>query len=51
MFTNPVVPPAVPAGQAVPAAHQPVMATHTPEQIDFCLEACSEKIGREMGVI
>ena len=48
VFTNPVVPPAVP-GHAC-RLRTSTMATHTPEQIDFCLDAC-ERIGRELGVI
>jgi 7-keto-8-aminopelargonate synthetase-like enzyme len=48
VFTNPVIPPAVPS-QAC-RLRTSVMATHTAEQIDYCLDAC-EKIGREMGVI
>jgi len=48
VFTNPVVPPAVPADQC--RLRTSLMATHTDEQIDFALEAF-EKIGRELGVI
>ncbi len=48
VFTNPVVPPAVPAAQC--RLRTSLMATHTPEQIDFCLEAFG-RIGRELGVI
>jgi 7-keto-8-aminopelargonate synthetase-like enzyme len=48
VFTNPVVPPAVPAAEC--RLRTSLMATHTPEQIDRCLDAF-EKIGRELGVI
>ena len=48
VFTNPVVPPAVPAAEC--RLRTSLMATHTDEQIDACLEAF-EKIGRELGVI
>ena len=48
VFTNPVMPPAVPPSQC--RLRTSVMATHTSEQIDFCLEAFS-RIGRELGVI
>jgi 7-keto-8-aminopelargonate synthetase-like enzyme len=48
VFTNPVVPPAVPPLQC--RLRTSVMATHTDDQIDFCLEAFS-KIGQELGVI
>jgi 8-amino-7-oxononanoate synthase len=48
VFTNPVVPPAVPASQC--RLRTSVMATHTDDQIDFALETFG-KIGREMGVI
>ena len=48
VFTNPVVPPAVPPSQC--RLRTSVMATHTPEQIDFALEAFA-KIGKELGVI
>jgi 8-amino-7-oxononanoate synthase len=48
VFTNPVVPPAVPSDAC--RLRTSVMATHTAEQIDFCLEAF-QKIGRELGVI
>ena len=40
VFTNPVVPPAVPPSQC--RLRTSVMATHTDEQIDFCLEAFAE---------
>ncbi len=48
VFTNPVAPPAVPASQC--RLRTSVMATHTFDQIDFCLEAFG-RIGRELGVI
>lgn len=48
VFTNPVVPPAVPPSQC--RLRTSVMATHTPDQIDFALEAFA-KIGKELGVI
>ncbi len=48
VFTNPVVPPAVPPSQC--RLRTSVMATHTPEQIDFALEAFA-RIGKELGVI
>jgi len=48
VFTNPVVPPAVPTSQC--RLRTSVMATHTEEQIDFCLDAFA-RIGRELGAI
>lgn len=48
IFTNPVMPPAVPPSQC--RLRTSLMATHTADQIDFCLEAFG-KIGRELGVI
>ena len=48
VFTNPVAPPAVSATEC--RLRTSLMASHTPEQIDFCLEAFA-KIGRELGVI
>lgn len=48
VFTNPVVPPAVPPSQC--RLRTSVMATHTPDQIDFALEAFAS-IGKELGVI
>ncbi len=48
VFTNPVVPPAVPEGSC--RLRTSFMATHTDEQLDFVLERV-EKIGRELGVI
>jgi len=48
VFTNPVVPPAVPASAC--RMRTSVMATHTFDQIDTCLETFA-KVGRELGVI
>lgn len=48
VFTNPVVPPAVPPSQCRLRAS--VMATHTADQVDFALDAFAA-IGRELGVI
>ena len=48
IFTNPVVPPAVPPSQC--RLRTSVMATHTAEQIDFSVETIG-RIGRELGVI
>ncbi len=48
IFTNPVVPPAVPPSQC--RLRTSVMATHTADQIDYCVEAIG-KIGKELGVI
>jgi 8-amino-7-oxononanoate synthase len=48
VFTNPVMPPAVPMSQC--RLRTSVMATHTFDQIDFCLETFA-RIGRELGVI
>jgi len=48
VFTNPVVPPAVPPSQC--RLRTSVMATHTDEQIDFCIEAFA-RIGKELGAI
>jgi 7-keto-8-aminopelargonate synthetase-like enzyme len=48
VFVNPVVPPAVPPGQAM--IRTSYMATHTREHLDFALEAFA-KVGREMGLI
>jgi 8-amino-7-oxononanoate synthase len=48
VFTNPVVPPAVPAAQC--RLRTSVMATHSNDQIDFALGAFS-RIGKELGVI
>jgi 7-keto-8-aminopelargonate synthetase-like enzyme len=48
VFTNPVVPPAVPPDEC--RLRTSLMATHTHEQIDFALEQFA-RLGREMGVI
>ncbi|NOT07002.1 MAG: aminotransferase class I/II-fold pyridoxal phosphate-dependent enzyme [Gemmatimonadales bacterium] len=48
VFTNPVVPPAVPPSQC--RLRTSVMATHTADQIDYCIESIG-KIGKELGVI
>ena len=48
VFTNPVMPPAVPPSQC--RLRTSVMATHTFDQIDFCLEQFG-RIGKELGVI
>ncbi len=48
VFTNPVAPPAVPPSQC--RLRTSLMATHTADQIDFCIEQF-DKIGRELGVI
>lgn len=48
VFTNPVVPPAVPEGSC--RLRTSFMATHTDEQLDAVLEAV-ERIGTELGVI
>jgi 8-amino-7-oxononanoate synthase len=48
VFTNPVMPPAVPPSQC--RLRTSLMATHTFDQIDFCLEQF-DSIGRELGVI
>jgi 8-amino-7-oxononanoate synthase len=48
VFTNPVVPPAVPPSQCRLRAS--LMATHTSEQIEFALDAFGT-IGRELGVL
>jgi 8-amino-7-oxononanoate synthase len=48
IFTNPVVPPAVPPSQC--RLRTSVMATHTAQQIDFSVETIG-RIGRELGVI
>jgi 7-keto-8-aminopelargonate synthetase-like enzyme len=47
VFTNPVVPPAVPPSQC--RLRTSVMATHTAEQIDFALEAFAG-IAKAVGV-
>ncbi len=48
VFTNPVVPPAVPSDQCRLRAS--LMATHTPDQLDFVLDTFAT-LGKEMGVI
>ncbi|MGH7562545.1 MAG: aminotransferase class I/II-fold pyridoxal phosphate-dependent enzyme [Gemmatimonadales bacterium] len=48
IFTNPVVPPAVPSSQC--RLRMSLMATHTADQIDYCVETIG-KIGKELGVI
>lgn len=48
VFTNPVVPPAVPPSQC--RLRTSVMATHTADQIDFALTAF-QSIGKALGVI
>jgi 8-amino-7-oxononanoate synthase len=48
IFTNPVVPPAVPPSQC--RLRTSVMATHTADQIDYCVETIG-RIGKELGVI
>ncbi len=48
VFTNPVVPPAVP--QDACRLRTSLMASHTDEQIDYALETF-QKIGKETGVI
>jgi 8-amino-7-oxononanoate synthase len=48
VFTNPVVPPAVPPSEC--RLRTSLMATHTPEQIDFAVETFG-KLGKELGVI
>jgi len=48
VFTNPVVPPAVPPSQC--RLRTSLMATHTCEQIDFVLETFA-RLGKELGVV
>ena len=48
VYTNPVISPAVPEGQAL--LRTSYMATHTDEQLDFVLEAFA-KVGRTLDVI
>ena len=48
VFTNPVVPPAVPPSQC--RLRTSLMATHTPEQIDRAI-ATFETLGKELGVV
>lgn len=48
IFTNPVVPPAVPPSQC--RLRTSLMATHTPEQVDQAIDVLATT-GRELGVI
>jgi 8-amino-7-oxononanoate synthase len=48
VFTNPVVPPAVPPSQC--RLRTSLMATHTPDQIDRAIEIFA-RLGKELGVI
>jgi len=48
VFTNPVVPPAVPPSQC--RLRTSVMATHAPQQIDQAIETFG-RLGKELGVI
>jgi len=48
VFTNPIVPPAVPPSQC--RLRTSLMATHTPHQIDLALETFG-RLGKELGVI
>jgi 8-amino-7-oxononanoate synthase len=48
VFTNPVVPPAVPEGSC--RLRTSFMATHTDDQLDFVLEAI-ERVGRKYGIL
>jgi 7-keto-8-aminopelargonate synthetase-like enzyme len=48
VFTNPVVPPAVPPSQC--RLRTSLMATHTPQQIEQALETFA-RLGTELGVI
>jgi 8-amino-7-oxononanoate synthase len=48
VFTNPVVPPAVPDGSS--RVRTSYIATHTDEQLDFVLEVFA-KVGKSMGII
>jgi 7-keto-8-aminopelargonate synthetase-like enzyme len=48
VFTNPVVPPALPPSRC--RLRTSVMATHTTAQIDYALETFG-KLGKELGVI
>jgi 8-amino-7-oxononanoate synthase len=48
VFTNPVVPPAVPPDEC--RLRTSLMATHTAGQIDFALEQFA-RLGKEMGII
>ena len=48
IFTNPVVPPAVKPSEC--RLRTSLMATHTPDQIDFAIETFA-KLGKEAGII
>jgi 7-keto-8-aminopelargonate synthetase-like enzyme len=48
VFTNPVVPPAVPPSQS--RLRTSLMATHTADQIDYALEIFG-RLGKELGVL
>jgi len=48
VFTNPVVPPALPPSRC--RLRTSVMATHTADQIDYALETFG-RLGKELGVI
>lgn len=48
VFTNPVIPPAVPPAES--RLRTSLMSTHTHDQIDFTIEIFS-KVGKEMGII
>ncbi len=48
VFTNPVVPPAVPPSQC--RLRTSLMATHTDQQIDFVLDTFA-RLGKELGVV
>ena len=48
VYTNPIIPNAVPPGRSL--LRTSYMATHTREQLDFCLEMF-KKIGKKHGVI
>ena len=48
VFTNPVVPPAVPEGSC--RLRTSYMATHTDEQLDFVLEQLA-RVGKKYGVL
>ncbi len=48
VFTNPVIPPAVPQGRSL--LRTSYMATHTRDQLDFCLEKL-QKLGHKYRVI
>ncbi|MEE8251444.1 MAG: aminotransferase class I/II-fold pyridoxal phosphate-dependent enzyme, partial [Gemmatimonadales bacterium] len=48
IFTNPVMPPAVPPAEC--RLRTSLMASHTSDQIDFALETFA-KLGKEVGII